>query len=509
MRNRLESILRYLLPSIGAILWISTFFGVLLSGPRMINADGDLGRHITIGSYILDSRVIPLRDVFSHTMTNEPLTPHEWLAQVFFALAHRALGLNGAILLAALVIATAFWLVYRNAREQSGSLLSAAFVSMLGLLAAAIHWLARPHIFTFLLLALWMGVLYQIKNGSTRRWWLLPLLMLAWVNLHGAFIAGFAVWALCGLGAAWDTRIGSAAQRDALPAGFWKSYLLGGGVSLLATLLNPSGIGLWGTSVGYVSNRYLVDHTVEYQSPNFHDPITWLLLLFIALLIVALALRKRKTAAFQLFPAVAWLMMALYSARNIPLFIIVAAPLLTLGIKEFFCEFESPAKLLRKVINLNTRLMNVDLRLKGIFWPVLSVLMVVIGFRAGLTLTRDGRPNDYDPAEFPVAAVNWLQQNPQEGEMFNYFTWGGYLLYRQWPQQLVFIDGQTDFYGEALTREYQKVMNLEDGWEAVLDKRNVDWAILPMKELAARALEQRDDWKVVYKDNTTLIVSRK
>jgi len=509
MKNRFESVLLYLLPSIGAIIWVITFFGVLMSGPRMVNADGDLGRHITIGSYIIDHRLIPLRDIFSHTMTGEPLTPHEWLAQVLFALMHRALGINGAVLLAALVIATAFWLVYRQSRAHSASLLAAAFVSTLGLLAASIHWLSRPHIFTFLLLAMWMGVLYRIKNGDTHRWWLLPLLMLAWVNLHGAFIAGFVTWVLCGIGILWDAHFANAAQRETPPAGFWKSYLLGGGVSLLATLFNPKGPGIWGTSVGYVSNRYLVDHTVEYQSPNFHDPITWLLLLFIALLIVVLAFRKRHTTSFQLFPAVAWLVMALYSARNIPLFIIVSAPLLTAGLVDFLAGLELPEKLRHRVKKFDTGLLNVDMRLKGILLPVLSVLIVVIGFNAGMTFTQDGKPNAYDPAEFPVEAVNWLEQNPQPGETFNYFTWGGYLLYRQWPQRLVFIDGQTDFYGETLAREYQKFMNIEDGWESVLDDHYVDWVILPTKEHAARALEQQDDWQVVYRDDTAIIIRRK
>ena len=509
MKKRVESVLLYLLPSVGAILWISIFFGVLMSGPRMVNADGDLGRHITIGGYILDNHLVPLRDVFSHTMLGEPLTPHEWLAQVLFAQVHRLMGINGAVLLAALVIATAFWLVYRQTRAQSGSLLAAAMVSMLSLLASSIHWLSRPHIFTFLLLALWMGVLYQIKQGNTRRWWLMPLLMIAWVNLHGAFIAGFATWGLCAFGMLWERWFTRSEEREVPPAGFWKSYLLGGGFSLLATLLNPAGLGIWGTSVGYVANRYLVDHTVEYQSPNFHEPITWLLLLFIALLIVVLALRKRHTTSFQLVPAVAWLVMSLYSARNIPLFAIVAAPLLAKACVDFLSGLELPEILRRRVEKLDAGLLKVDLRLKGIFWPVLSVVIVVIGFSAGMTFTRDGTANAYDPAKFPVGAVDWLEQNPQRGEVFNYFPWGGYLLYRQWPQCLVFIDGQTDFYGEALTREYQRVIGLEDGWEAVLDEHHVSWVILPVKEHAALALEQQDGWQVVYRDGTSVIIGRK
>jgi hypothetical protein len=201
--------------------------------------------------------------------------------------------------------------------------------------------------------------------------------------------------------------------------------------------------------------------------------------------------------------------MSLYSARNIPLFAIVAAPLLAKACVDFLSGLELPEILRRRVEKLDAGLLKVDLRLKGIFWPVLSVVIVVIGFSAGMTFTRDGTANAYDPAKFPVGAVDWLEQNPQRGEVFNYFPWGGYLLYRQWPQCLVFIDGQTDFYGEALTREYQRVIGLEDGWEAVLDGHNVGWVILPVKEHAARALEQLDGWQVVYRDGTSVIIGRK
>ena len=62
MKNRLQTLLLLVMLTFGDILWISAFFGVLGLGPNMINADGDLGRHITVGNYILNSGVIPLRD---------------------------------------------------------------------------------------------------------------------------------------------------------------------------------------------------------------------------------------------------------------------------------------------------------------------------------------------------------------------------------------------------------------------------------------------------------------
>lgn len=92
--------------------------------------------------------------------------------------------------------------------------------------------------------------------------------------------------------------------------------------------------------------------------------------------------------------------------------------------------------------------------------------------------------------------------------MFNNFIWGGYLLYRMWPGQTVFIDGQTDFYGEALTREYTRVSNLTDGWQAVLDKYDVSWVIVQSDKPLVRALQEEMDWTLVYFDDTAAILQK-
>ena len=90
--------------------------------------------------------------------------------------------------------------------------------------------------------------------------------------------------------------------------------------------------------------------------------------------------------------------------------------------------------------------------------------------------------------------------------MFNFFTWGGFLLYRLWPEQKVFIDGQTDFYGEALSREYVQVETLQDGWENTLAKYNVDWVITQSGQPLEKALTAIN-WTVIYQDETTAILS--
>ncbi len=284
--KQVEKLLLFLLPGLGDVLWIAVFVAVIGQGPRMLNIDGDLGRHLTIGRYILDHARVPTADLFSHSMFGQPVTPHEWLAQGMFALADRLMGLNGVVLVCGLVIATSFWLVYRLSREKSQTLLVAVFVTVLAMAAASLHWLTRPHVFTFLLLAAWLNILEDLRCGRLKRWWLLPALMLVWANLHGAFIAGFVTWGLYGLGLAWDAFWRRFPAGAELHRKFWHYYLLGGAAALVITLVNPAGIGLWSTSTGYIGNRYLVGHTAEYLPPNFHDPSTWPFLVMIGLLVV-------------------------------------------------------------------------------------------------------------------------------------------------------------------------------------------------------------------------------
>ena len=333
--------------------------------------------------------------------------------------------------------------------------------------------------------------------------------MLIWANLHGAFIAGFVTWLVYGIGIGWDALSSRLDPGGANPAKFLRYYLLGGGLAFLASLMNPSGIGLWKNSLAYIGNRYLVNHTMEYLPADFHDPRTWSILIFIGLWLVVMGLKKNKMEAGSLFTAAAWLLMGLYSLRNIPLFALSATPLLAQGLEEIFIDHPVRLTFLDRLQQLDARLVQMDARTRGPLWLILAVLIATAGLQAGVRLDASHLGNRFDPQVFPVAAVDWLETHPQKGEMFNYFTWGGYLLYRGWPDERVFIDGQTDFYGEDLTRQYGQVIDLEKGWESVIDRYQVGWAILPVSEPAGYALRQELGWELIYKDGTAVILRKK
>ncbi len=115
------------------------------------------------------------------------------------------------------------------------------------------------------------------------------------------------------------------------------------------------------------------------------------------------------------------------------------------------------------------------------------------------------RGNVFAEEVFPVNAVDWLEENPIEGNGFNHFPWGGYLLYRLWPEQLVFIDGQTDFYGEDLTRQYERVITLSPGWQQVFREYDISWVLIPSESPLASYLDASEDWEMVFSDQTAVI----
>jgi hypothetical protein len=504
------NVISYLFPRLQDVLFISIFVAVIGLGPRMFNVDGDLGRHITIGEYILETREIPTSDIFSHTMIDEPLTPHEWASQLVFAFMHRLAGLGGIVWFCALLIAGTFSLVYQQCVRRSGMVLVSLGISILAAASSSLHWLTRPHLFTILFIVVWVYGLEQLRSGKLSGWWYYPIVMLFWVNLHGAYISGFVILGIYLVGELFNHAIkldatvcGEVQPAPSLYARL-KTYLIAGGSSLLVTVLNPSGWNIWKTSVGFLGNRYLVSHTAEYLPPNFHDPSTWPFLIMVVFSIILLGLHYRRVSAISLLMLAGWTAMSLYSVRNVPLYAVLVAPILS----EICAREIKTSKMMEGFKTLQIRISQVESTLRGYLWSLFFVILFGFALYKGIVVDFDFQGNEFSRAVFPVDAVEWMGKNQQSGRIFNYFPWGGYLLYRSWPSELVFIDGQTDFYGEALTREYEQVITLTQDWKTILDKYQVSRVLMPSDSLLVRELNSDSNWMEVYKDSTASILVR-
>ena len=491
-------LIRFLMPRMEYILFAAIFWGIAATGPILLNSDGDLPRHLLVGKLIRTTKTVNLNDIFSYRTTGYPSFPHEWLSQVILSIFNDLLGLGGVVLFAALIVMLVWAIIYYDVLQRSNSLMISIVFTGLGVGTSLIHILPRPHLFSYLFTVLWILVLQKIYKDKLQSWWLLPILMLVWVNLHGMFVLGIVIGGIYLVGDFFET-----------PSKTWftstrtKSMLAGGVLSILASFLSPSGIGIWGAIASLSGNAYIKSRIPEYQSANFQMAETWPFILILLLTIMSFSRSNNKVTWRHVFLVTAFAGVALYSSRMLPFFAIVAVPIAAQSISEWLKKDYPSSRLWSTESNINA----INQTSNGLVWVLIVVIAVGTLFRFNIPIDAGNKGNTFDPKFFPVDAVTWLKSNPQSGHVFNEFDWGGYMLLKLWPQYQIFMDGHTHIYGEKLTREYEQVITLSSGWESIFDKYQITWAIVRVQSPVVKALEDKG-WKILYQDTTAIILSK-
>jgi len=491
-------LIRFLLPRIEYILFAAIFWGIAATGPILLNSDGDLPRHLLVGKLIRTTHEIHLTDIFSYRTVGFPSIPHEWLSQVIFSVFYDLLGLGGVVFLTVLIVTTVWAIIYYDALHRSNSLIAALVFTGLGVGASLIHVLPRPHLFSYLFTTLWILVLEQIQKDKLHKWWLLPALMLVWVNLHGMFVLGIVIWIIYLVGDLFENT-----TKSWFTSPKTKAMLTGGALSIVATFLSPSGVGIWKAIASLGGNAYIKSRIPEYQSANFQIPETWPFILILLLALASFSRSTAKTPWRYVFLVTAFAGVALYSSRMLPLFAIVSVPIVAQAFVDWLKEDFPKNRIWAIETNLNTT----NQTSNGWIWVFTVILVVAFLFKLNIPIDAGNKGNVFSSQFFPVEAVTWLESNPQNGHVFNEFDWGGYMLLKLWPAQPIFMDGHTHIYGENLTREYEQVVTLNNNWESILDKYQVTWAIVRTQSSIAGALEN-EDWQILYQDPTAIILSR-
>jgi len=111
----------------------------------------------------------------------------------------------------------------------------------------------------------------------------------------------------------------------------------------------------------------------------------------------------------------------------------------------------------------------------------------------------------YDAARYPAKAVEFLQKDGSADTIFTDDTWGGYLIYRLYPANKVFIDGRSDFYGSTFNEKYLDVMKVRYGWEKNLDQYHVNAILLPVETPLTATLKESPRWRAVYDDGVAIL----
>lgn len=455
--------------------------------------DPDVWWHLRTGQLILQTHHIFHTAPYSFTRAGHTWINHEWLSQILMFGFYRWLGYAGLIVLFAAIVATAFFIVFLRCEARP---YFAALITAWGAAASAATWGVRPQMLSLLLASIFLLLLEHssLERSSQRPhllWWLAPL-MLLWVNLHAGYALGIGLIGLFLCGEILNVFFGPESWKSRSPR--LKQLSLALLVCVAVVPLNPNGVRMYTYPWQTLSSSAMQQYIQEWASPNFHQALYLPFLLMVLALLAALAYSPRGLRPLDLLLLAVTLYAALRSVRHIPIFVLVAAPILSRlinGILQQFPQKKNEDTHSSAKLALNTVLM------LGIavfaFWRVDFIVRSQPAAEA-----RD----------FPVAAVSCLATNHPPTPLLNHYNWGGYLIWKLYPQYRVFVDGRADLYGDDFLTRLADIYYIRRNWEEEFDATKVCSVMLPPDAPLISALRERPDWKVIYSDKQAVVLTR-
>lgn len=473
--------------------------------------DPDLWWHLADGRLMVATHSIPHVDVYSFSAAGHPWVMHEWLADLVMFVLYQAGGLPWLVAVFAGVVTAAAVCLYLLLR-RTGLVPSAAVVlTLAGALAGSTAWGARPQLLNVLFCGVLLLGLTEYRAGRLHAWMLPPFLWL-WANLHSAFVVGIIVSGLFLAGEAFDAgRTGA----DTMPRRRLTALGTAIAVGCVLAFINPFGIQAVLFSLGTLTSPLIQNNIQEWASPDFHSLPGLLMEGMIFLLLAGLATGRVRARSSEWLLAFALLYLALSSQRHVPLFALAAAPLMgrcaqaLLALATSLLPSAGRPAAQAALRWRPARPMGHSATLGAINLALLLVVATgMIAYRA-LPNLRPATQAASIKAALPVQAADALARSGRPLRVFNYYDYGGYLVWRLYPDGgRVFIDGRVEVYGPQVFSRYLRVSYLAFGWQDVLAGAHPDAVVLPSAHPLSDILGQDSSWRLLSRDEVATVFIR-
>lgn len=506
---------------------------------------------LALGKRIFESGSLPAADPYSYTMEIFPgkhFVLYQWLTEVLFFLSYKAFDLMGLLLLAAIVLTSAFVsLPLALARKVGMPGTFAVFGTILTLLTAFFHFLCRPEIFSYLLLGVYISLThFFLRNRNMQRidWKAVTIfgaVMALWCNLHSGFVLGLLylfVFALVTSVADFivDKRLSATNQTIIL------SFLAG----FLGSFINPYGSGLW----QYLPTLFFTPinkHILELRPLGGKDFLEWtyhpfLILVATALSFCVMALSRkvalpalntpRGQVVFAAIAVVCWTIAGINCRRLIPFAAV-----------HLFCEggymlallsaqrkaepahstSEIPeaegAQLAQKiedgeVDDKQPFLEQVDRRLdssyhpRGLMWFVTIAVLAAVGvYFVTSRISAPVLPQSSAVMQAPFDAIRFISEHPPAGRLFNEPQFGDVMIWKMADPPKLFIDTRFDMYGKDIVEDFQTIYCVLPGWEDLMRRYKITWIFVRPEAAIAKHLLSDQHWKVLYQDKASIVIA--
>lgn len=478
-------------------------FAFLLAITPIMNLD--FWWHIAVGRLLWENGILPDKDLFSHTAQGLAWDNKEWLFDVILYLVVKHLGITSATLFKALLVAIWIYLVYRVIEKQSAQPALSALFSIIILYSSRLIFTERPWLVTILFEALFLLILLDYKDVRTPYVWMLPLLMVLWVNLHpGAVIGLFIVFCFLLDELIQGTDKSKREPGKAKPVIAREMFSTSSRLFTLAVVFLAVAVAILVNPVTF--KRYTApvelfflagDYTAvlnETQAPTLTSHSVFFILL--ALCIIMWLLFITKTRPSQAVLLCFFGLAALFWQRNIPLFSTASAFLIGSSIRQL-SRLKEPD--IKHFLDTN----RIAIQLIAIMLLALGCILLPCSDHFGLGVNL---------SVFPDQALDFMRKNHLEGNLYNIYDWGSYLMWKGYPQYKVFIDGRgPDVYPMRIWRDYQSIQRGDDRYSQLLDKYEVELVLVSTADRLQRLINRLNsdgNWTLAFGSYTTRLYVR-
>lgn len=463
-------------------LWLSvTLFPLLLIALLLPLSPYDYWWYLRLGQDIAQTGAVPTIDTYSYTRAGTPIFYQSWLAALGFWKSYEVGGLLLTFFLRALIIGITYSLLWFLLLNTGVDLRLGSLLVFCAALAGSNNWSFRPQLFTYPLFALALVLLSRWNRGENRGLWLLVLLSILWVNLHGSFPLLFILGA------------------SALLFGYGdkKQLAIILGISAAALLMNPYGINVFPYVLNMLSspsNRFYSNEWLPTVNSGWQTNLFFVgLLTFIPL--AAFSPRKLSMLEWIWFLSFGW--MALIGIRYVIWFLFLLAYFTAILLSGWGARFtRSPLQDEKPLINI---------------FAACLLLLLPFGVLPGLREAWwSGAPRPYD-GDNPIKATAWLAAHPEfEGPLWSDFSHSSYLIFAL-PSRPVWIDTRFELYPPEKWQEYIAIASASSHWQELLDKEGIQLVMLSMhgEPSLISAMRASDQWCKNYHDEDAVIFSRK
>ncbi len=460
------------------------FYGLLLLTFSMavfllvfFKYDSDYFWHIKAGEYMAKNGVLK-HDVFSWYLNSKYWMSHEWLFEIIIYKLKLLFGNYHVFVYSFVCIFSLILLLFLANKNNYLKNIPFTLMWYLFFFIMIIFYIqVRPHMFSFVLLAITIYVLYDLyKNEESRKIFVLPFVTILWANFHGGSsnlpYLFCLIFMICGLFSFNKSKI--IAKRLSKKQFFKYFFIML--ICMISVCINLHGFKMFIYPYENMANKLMLSNISEWRNTSLSEASHYVYFIFLLLIIFVMLFSRKKIELMDLVLLGVATFLGLKSIRFwIYLYIVMS-----------FIIFDYIEK--RKLD-------------KGTFACITILSIFLLGF----FMVNSNNILSLEKGKYLDKKIIKVIKKENPKKLYNMYNYGGELIYNDID---VFIDGRADLYSKYNYEDYLNISNLKDDYVKLIDKYEFDYFLVDKKYPINTYLKYNDSYEIIHK-NDKLVLYKK